>query len=257
MDFSTIRVRREGTVCRLRLHRPDRENTIDDTMVRECHAALDACEQHCTVVLLEGLPHVFCDGADLTTYGPREGADRPAKYDPSPLYDLWTRLADGPCVTVAHARGRTNAGGIGFIAASDIVVAEPQATFGLSELLFGLYPAMVLPFLVRRVGRQHAHYMTLTTKAVTAEQARDWGLVDVCAERSGAVVGQHLGRLSKLPRDGVAAYKQFMGHLSGSVREQRATSVAANQRLFTDTSNLERINRFVEHGVYPWEQAPV
>lgn len=186
MEFSTIRVSREGAVCRLRLHRPERENTIDDTMVRECHAALDACEQDCTVVLLEGQPHVFCDGADLTTYGPRDRAGAPAQYDPSPLYDLWTRLADGPYVTVTHARGRTNAGGIGFIAASDIVIAEPQATFGLSELLFGLYPAMVLPFLVRRVGRQHAHYMTLMTKAVTAEQALGWGLVDVCAERSGA-----------------------------------------------------------------------
>jgi polyketide biosynthesis enoyl-CoA hydratase PksH len=225
MDYTTIRVSREGAVCRVQLHRPDHDNTINDTMVRECHAALDACEHGCTVVVLEGLPHVFCYGADLTTYRTPDG-EEPVTYDPTPLYDLWTRLAEGPYVTVAHARGRTNAGGVGFIAASDVVIAEPQATFSLSELLFGLYPAMVLPFLARRVGHQRARYMTLTTKAVTAEQALAWGLVDVCEERSGAALSRHLGRLSKLPKDGVAAYKRFTGDLNGSVREHRAAAVA-------------------------------
>nr|WP_269820011.1 enoyl-CoA hydratase-related protein [Bacillus velezensis] len=42
--------------------------------------------------------------------------------------------------------GVANAGGIGFVAASDIVIADDTAVFSLSELLFGLFPAMVLPF---------------------------------------------------------------------------------------------------------------
>jgi len=62
---------------------------------------------------------------------------------------LWLRLATVRTVTISHVRGKANAGGIGFVAASDIVLADETAQFSLSELLFGLYPACVLPFLIR------------------------------------------------------------------------------------------------------------
>src|SRR5512142_379249 len=137
-DYTTIRVSREPAVCRIQLHRPDSGNAIDAVLVRECHAALDSHAGECSVVVLSGLPHVFCSGADFSGYrGGGTGSDA-EPYDPSPLFDLWTRLSTGPYVTVAHVRGRTTAGGIGFVAASDIVIAEPTATFALTELLFGL-----------------------------------------------------------------------------------------------------------------------
>ncbi|MQA07910.1 MAG: enoyl-CoA hydratase/isomerase [Pseudonocardiaceae bacterium] len=253
-EYATIRVSFDGVVCRMQLHRPDYDNTITETMVRECHEVLDRCELCCTVLVVEGLPDVFCHGADFSSYHTEADARQATERDPSSLYDLWTRMAAGPLVTVAHARGTTMAGGVGFVAASDIVIADRAASFGLTELLFGLYPAMVLPFLSRRVGHQRAHYMTLMTKPVTAEDAADWGLVDVCSERSDVVVSQHIRRLSKLPKDGVAAYKRFVGDQTGSIRGQREESVAANRRIFSDPGNLERIGRFVEQGIYPWER---
>jgi len=53
-------------------------------------------------------------------------------------------------VVIAKVEGKVNAGGVGLVAASDIVVAHTQATFGLSEALFGLLPACVMPFLIRK-----------------------------------------------------------------------------------------------------------
>jgi 3-carboxymethyl-3-hydroxy-acyl-[acp] dehydratase len=44
-------------------------------------------------------------------------------------------LATGPFVTISHVRGKANAGGLGFMAASDIVLAQEEAQFSLSELL--------------------------------------------------------------------------------------------------------------------------
>ncbi|MGP3972005.1 enoyl-CoA hydratase/isomerase [Streptomyces sp. 6N223] len=256
-SHEAIRVRRSGPVCRVRLHRPESDNTINDAMIRECHEVLRTCESEdsgVSVVVFEGQPEVFCHGADLTAYaeGQREG-----EYDPSPLYDLWLRMATGPCITVSHVRGKANAGGVGFVAASDIVIAEPTAAFSLSELLFGLYPAMVMPFLVRRIGYQRAHYMTLMTRAITAEQAAHWGLADACAERSGALVSQHLSRLSKLPKDGIARYKRFMNSQIEpvDVGRHREGAVSANVEIFSNADNLDRIARFVEHGIYPWENA--
>lgn len=256
MDYTTIRVSRAASLCRVRLDRPNRDNTITDTMVSELHDVLDRWQEDCTIFVLEGTPEVFCHGADLTTYRRQPKGTSSQDYDPSPLYDLWTRMATGPFVTVLHARGTTTAGGVGFVAASDIVIADETATFSLSELLFGLYPAMVLPFLVRRVGRQRAHYLTLMTKPVVAQQAKEWGLVDVCSERSDVAVAQHITRLSKLPKEGIAAYKLFMNGLTDSLAERRDAAVAANRRIFSDPDNLDRITRFVEHGIYPWESIP-
>lgn len=249
-DYAAVRMSHVDKVCRLRLHRPENDNAIDPTMIRECHAVLDAHERDATVVVIEGLPEVFCSGADFSGY---RGGGPAGAYDPSPLYDLWTRLSEGPFVTVAHVRGRTTAGGVGFIAASDIVIADQTATFALSELLFGLYPAMVLPFLSRRVGYQRAHYLVLTTKAVTAQQAQQWGLVDVCAERSEVALAQHLSRLTKLPKQGIAAYKHFMADLVGGARRHRDAAVTANRAIFTDPANVERITRFAVDGTLPWE----
>jgi polyketide biosynthesis enoyl-CoA hydratase PksH len=249
-DHAAVRVSRVDKLCRLRLYRPENDNAIDTTMVRECHAVLDEHERDCTVVVVEGLPEVFCSGADFSGY---RGGGQSGEYDPAPLYDLWTRLSEGPFVTVAHVRGRTTAGGVGFVAASDIVIADQNATFALSELLFGLYPAMVLPFLSRRVGYQHANYLTLTTKAVTAKQAERWGLVDVCAERSEVALAQHLSRLTKLPKQGITAYKRFMADLAGGARRHRDDAVAANRAIFTEPANVERITRFAQDGTLPWE----
>ncbi|MFI2028793.1 enoyl-CoA hydratase/isomerase [Streptomyces buecherae] len=258
MGHETLRVERQGQVCRVRFHRPERDNAINDAMIRELHQVLDACERDgSSLVVFEGSAEAFCVGADFGDFAPGPAPDateEPAEYDPAPLYDLWLRMATGPYITLAHVRGKTNAGGVGFVAASDVVIADTSATFSLSELLFGLYPAMVMPFLTRRVGFQRANYLTLTTRAIDAAQATEWGLVDRCAERSGPLIAQHLGRMSKLSPDGIARYKRYMSTEIAPLHHHREGAIAANLEIFSDPRNLQRITRFVEDGIYPWEQ---
>ncbi|HEY6924331.1 MAG TPA: enoyl-CoA hydratase/isomerase, partial [Steroidobacteraceae bacterium] len=181
-------------------------------------------------------------------------SDPSAALRPEALYALWAHLATGPFVVVAHVRGRTHAGGVGFVAASDIVIADKTAVFSLSELLFGLMPACVMPFLVRRVGWQRAHYMTLTTQAITVSQATSWGLVDAYDTDSGALLRKHLTRLRLLSRTAVARYKRFAGRLTGSIEADCGIALAANREVFSDKANLAGIARYVETGVFPWEQ---
>ena len=95
-------------------------------------------------------------------------------------------------MSIAHVRGKANAGGIGFVAACDIVLADSAAVFSLSELLFGLMPACVLPFLVRRIGFAKANAMTLSTQPVGVQVAREWGLVDAFEENSDNLLRKHL-----------------------------------------------------------------
>ena len=112
--------------------------------------------------------------------------------------------------------GMANGGGVGFVAASDIVLADETAQFGLSELLFGLFPACVLPFLIRRIGFQKAHYLTLMTQPISAQQAQTWGLVDACAKRSDSLLRKHLLRLSRLSKASIRRYKKYIRDLNDS-----------------------------------------
>src|SRR5207248_3090020 len=132
------------------------------------------------------------------------------------LYELWLQIATAPFVTVAHLRGKTNAGGVGFVAACDIALADATATFSLSELLFGVYPACVMPFLIRRIGFQRAHYLTLMTQPIAVEQAHRWGLVDAYETQSDGLLRKHLLRLRCLSKVAIRRYKGYMTELHGA-----------------------------------------
>jgi len=248
--YETIRVKSDDDNCFLTLYRPDADNTINERMIEECSEVLTVCEDSVKILVLEGLPDVFCFGADFRELGGGQGKLQ----DPGPLFDLWLKLATGPYVTIAHVRGKVNAGGIGFVAASDIVICDEKATFSLSELLFGLMPACVLPFLIRRIGISKANYMTLMTQPISAQLAFSWGLVDVVGENTENLLRKHLLRLRRLTKIGVAQYKAYMGTLNDFLAASKPGALKANLDTFSDPENLRKITRYVITGKFPWEQ---
>lgn len=165
-----------------------------------------------------------------------------------PLYDLWLRLATGPYVTISHVRGKANAGGLGFMAARDIVLAQEQAQFSRSELLFGLYPACVLPFLIRRIGFRKAHYLTLMTQPIAARQACEWGLVDAVEAQSETSLRRHLPRLRRLSKPAIRRYKAYMSRINAPLEQLKSPAVAGNVEVFSDPGNLQAIRRYLEQG---------
>jgi polyketide biosynthesis enoyl-CoA hydratase PksH len=256
-QYETIKVEFQESTCFLQIDRPDSNNTINSQLIVECNDVLSACEESATVVVLSGSPEVFCLGADFQAIA--GGSKTAARHhggdegDPEALYDLWLRMATGPYVTISHVRGRANAGGVGFVAASDIVLADETAQFSLSELLFGLYPACVLPFLIRRVGFQKAHYLTLSTQAIPVKQASEWGLVDAWEPASDLLLRRHLQRLRRLSKTAIRRYKAYMGRINVPLLDLKSAAVAANREIFSDAGNLQNITRYVEHGLFPWE----
>ena len=252
--YQTIEVTTDDTLHRIRFNRPEARNTINDQLIEECHRALDSAESEATVVIFEGSAEVFCFGADFQgMQAAATAGGGPRVSHPESLYALWQRLATGPFVTVAHVRGLANAGGIGFVAASDIVIADANARFSLSELLFGLLPACVLPFLIRRVGAQRAHYLTLMTLPIGADVALQWGLADAVGAESETILRKHLLRLRRLSKPAVARYKRYQAELSQSLNSSKQHAIAANLEAFADRQNMEGILRYVETGKFPWE----
>ncbi len=253
-QYRTIRVKLEGPIGTLQIYRPEANNTINDLLAEECRDALDRYRDQMTVLVVEGLPEVFCFGADFKAIESGLASGVAKGQNPETLYNVWMDMATGPYVSVAHVRGKANAGGIGFVAACDIVLADETAVFSLSELLFGLMPACVLPFLIRRMGFQRAHYMTLMTQPLAVQKAAEWGLVDAFEANSESLLRKHLLRLRRLSKKGITRYKRYMGELDGTLEKVRAQALAANLEVFTDRENLGKIARYVQTGAFPWEE---
>jgi len=236
-------------VATLTFDRAEAGNLITDAVLVEVQAGLAAAERaQAVVVLLRGKEGVFCTGADLA--GASAGDD---PVDPDRLYRLWQRLAFGPFVSVAAVEGRASAGGVGFVAACDIVIAAPEASFALSEMLFGLFPACVHPFLERRIGRQRAAFLTLNTAPIGAARAAEWGLVDQVADPLEPAVTAQLRRLTRLSVPAVRRYKGYLAEQNTAVEAARGPAVAANRELFADPEIRRNIDRYVCEMKFPWE----
>jgi polyketide biosynthesis enoyl-CoA hydratase PksH len=252
--YETIRVRAEDDIWFIQIHRPEANNAINDCLIEELSEVLNLALDSAKIVVLEGLPDVFCFGADFKEIQNNfENKELQQQQDPEPLYDLWQQLAFGPYITIAHVQGKANAGGVGFVAACDVVLCDDKTVFSLSELLFGLMPACVLPFLIRRMGFSKANYMTLMTQPITAKQAHEWGLVDACEEKSDNLLRKYLLRLRRISKNGISAYKRYVSNLDETIARSKPKALQANIEVFSNQGNLEKIVRYVKTGQFPWE----
>jgi len=259
MSYQTIHVSVMGSICKVRINRPDVNNAINSQLIEELGEVLTMCEddnrlQAITILVLEGLPEVFCSGGDFDAMTASSNGGQAPEPDPEPLYDLWLRMVRASFICISVVRGRVNAGGIGFVAASDIVLADHSASFSLSELLFGLFPACVMPFLSRRTGLQKAHYMTLMTRVFTAQEALDAQLVDALGDQIEVLLRTHLLRLQRLDKTAISRYKAYVAQLCDEPLLDKHAALEANRTMFKDPQNLRNIARYVQEAKFPWEE---
>jgi len=250
-----VRVSCRGPRATITLNRPDRRNSLDGATLQALHAALDQAEADPRVrlVVIEGSGDHFCTGMDLEAFG-TEGA--PVAADDvagSPYMRLLKRLASTDRVTLARVEGEVVGGGIGLISACDLVAAAPGAVFTLSEVLWGLLPAMVMPFLVRRVGFQPALRLTLTSARLTATDAQRLQLVDEVSADLDAHLRLLGRRLERVHPTTVGDLKRYMRRMWIVDDDMEQAAVRELARLTVDPRVTRNIKNFVELGQLPWE----
>jgi enoyl-CoA hydratase len=101
--------------------------------------------------------------------------------------------------TVCAANGHCLAGSLGIALACDLIVAKEGAGFGTPEINVGLFPFMIMALIYRNVPRKKANEMLLLGERMTAEEAREAGIVNVVAPAAEfeATVADWAGRLAK------------------------------------------------------------
>jgi enoyl-CoA hydratase/carnithine racemase len=178
--FTTIAVERHGSIARLVLSRPERANALNQLMLTEINAALDALERDGEVraLIVTGAGSAFSSGFDLKEQMER----RPTGTEQwrgilRKDFDTVMRFWHFPRPTIAAVRGPCLAGACELALACDITIAAEDAFFGEPELKFGAgIVAMILPWVV---GPKIAKEIILTGEdRIPAARAREIGMVN-------------------------------------------------------------------------------
>lgn len=172
-------------IATLTLQRPDKRNALNPPLMTELIAAIRHAEQDADVraIVLRGAGDHFCAGADLEWMRASLHADRKAnRRDAQLISDLMCALHGVTKPLLAVVQGAAIGGGVGLVATADIVIAETQAQFGLSEVRLGLIPSVIAPYVIAKIGAAQARRYFLTGERLSATQAQGVGLVhDVVA----------------------------------------------------------------------------
>ncbi len=173
------------TLC---MNRPEVHNAFDAVMIRELTAALKSANQDNTVriVVITGAGACFSAGADLNWMRSLVTASQEDnEHDALRLADLMRSLNYLSKPTIARINGAAFGGGLGLIAACDVGIAVESALFGLTEARLGLVPAVISPYVIRRIGETHARRYFLSAERFDSLRAREIGLVQqtVAAEQ--------------------------------------------------------------------------
>jgi polyketide biosynthesis enoyl-CoA hydratase PksH len=253
---NTLRVEQHGAVLRVTLDRPERQNSIDEALLRELHAVLDGVDRDpgVRVLALTANGPVFCSGMDLAGAGGASGSrgDAAARGGGA-FYALLERMTTIDRVVVSMVDGRAAGGGVGLVAASDLVYATERSSFSLPEALWGLLPCCVLPFLVRRVGFQPAYAMTLSTLPVSAERAERIHLVDQVVADPQVPLRSLTARLVRMDQSTPGDAKRYLAHFGPPIASMRDAAVAELVRLMAAPVAVERLTAFAGQGRLPWE----
>ena len=247
-----------GAVTTVTLNRPSVRNAFDESLIAELttFATSVPADGSIRVVVLQGAGASFSAGADLQWMAKMVGYAREENLaDARRAAQMFLALDQLPVPLVGRVHGAALGGGAGLVAVCDVVVAAEDTTFGFTEVALGILPAMISPYVVRKIGLSAARELCLTGAKFGAARAREIGLVHevVPAERLDLAVSRHVEQFRKAAPSAVAATKRLLGQVYGrQPAEVLALTVdaIANQRVSPE--GQEGMRAFLEKRPPRW-----
>lgn len=257
MVSESIRYQTHAGVSYITLSSPQTGNALSVPMIESLHRALSqaSADETCRVVVIEAAGQVFCTGMDFQS-----------ALAAGPHPDLGACKIFQQCLhlicqssrpVIARVEGDVTAGGLGLIAACDLVIASERVIFMLSEAIVGMIPALITPFLLRRLPMSRIRYMTLSTSGVRAKEARVFGLVDevVAADDMETAVNRQLKRLLRASPHALAESKRYFARLeSADLEQQSALALTQLDSWLEQAEVAEGIRAFAEGFAPAWFQ---
>ncbi len=214
--MDVLELERRGPAAWLWLNRPEVRNALNDVVLDSITSSLKklAKDPACRVVVLAGRGTAFCAGGDLARMQQAaKMSETKARTEAGRFATLLYRMHCYPKPLIARVHGAAFAGGMGLVAACDLVVAAEEAEFRLPEVRIGLVPAMISPYLVRALGEQQARRYALTGERLSAREAHRLGFAHECvaAAELDARVEALAAQLAQAGPQALARTKRLLG----------------------------------------------
>lgn len=185
-DQPVVLVERRGRVQWLTINRPERRNALNEAVIAGLTEGLKQAlaDREIRAVVLTGAgDKAFCAGGDMLP-----GADgTPFALSPDDprhfIADFFKLLETCRLPVIARVNGHALAGGFGLVCACDMAVATDDATFGATETSIGLFPMMILPYLLRTGPRRKVLEMCITASRIDAAEALEHSLLNYVVPR--------------------------------------------------------------------------
>jgi len=165
----------EAGVATVTMNRPDKRNALNVDLIEALGEAVTAIEQRdeVRVLILAGAGKSFCAGMDL----------RGVIDDAKQMGHMLRRLSEVsrqirrlPIPTIARVQGAAVGGGCGLMVVPDFAITHPEARVGYPEVSLGVCPAVVAPWLIKKVGAGAARAMLLGGGTMSGQEGYDAGL---------------------------------------------------------------------------------
>lgn len=232
-------------VATLTLDSQHNRNALSRAVVAGLFEGLDRAEADdaVRVVVVRAAGPVFCAGADMseaTGEGMEEGARA--------IVELQRRIVASPKPVVARVHGAVRAGGIGIVAACDLVVCADTATFALTEVRLGLAASVISLTVLARMSPRAASRTLLTGETFDGSAAQELGLVSLAVpeDRLDAELDTVLAALGRGHPQGLRESKRLLNaDLLRSIEERGEERAALSARLFASEAAREAMLAFL------------
>jgi enoyl-CoA hydratase/carnithine racemase len=182
-----VRCERKGQALWLTIDREDRRNALNEAIfdgLRAGIAQAEASPEVRAVVITGAGEKAFCAGGDLK---PNAEGD-PFTVDPAerdnPAVKLFHAIIDCRVPVIARVNGHALAGGFGLVCACDFAVVADHARLGVPEARIGIFPMMILPFMLRTIPRRKLLELCVTGEPISAAEALAHGMVNSVVPRA-------------------------------------------------------------------------
>ena len=243
-------------VATLTLARPAVKNAFDAALIAELTAAARAvpADARCAVLASEG--DAFCAGADIAWMRSTiDWSEQENRRDAEALAEMYAALDALAMPLVARVQGAAIGGGAGLAALTDVAVAARGAVFAFSEVRLGILPAVISPYVVRRLGPVRATALFVSGVRVDADRALALGLVDEVVEPGAldAAVERWVAAIVAGSPAAVREAKRLARDVAGRTpAEARERTVDAIARIRVSAEGQEGLRAFLERRTPRW-----
>tara|TARA_B100000683_G_scaffold188877_1_gene182065 strand:- start:5547 stop:6401 length:855 start_codon:yes stop_codon:yes gene_type:complete len=266
----------EGAQANLTLTRSDKFNAMNVDMIQELITVLEWTAErsagrqdalhdtngtpYLRTLVLRGEGKHFCAGADINMMRDA-GANTPEenRADSERLDRLFNGLWAHPCFTVGAVQGVALGGGAGLIACCDYVVATQNIRIALSEGKLGILPAVIGPYVYRRLGSATFRRLAMQASRVRGEEALRVGFIEALVddqEGLEAAVSSIVAEVMTTGPSAVTLSKELtlgFDRWTGSDEELRNWTLDFTSRMRGSKEGQEGLSSFLEKRSPNWK----